>query len=152
MKLKTPYLEPFLDWVVPSTSRVYTTYRQAGVATGRLSSQDPNLQNIPTRTELGQEFRKAFIAKRGYRLVSLDYSQIELRIAAHVAKDKTMIRAFKNNEDIHTRTAATIFGITPDQVTKEQRRTAKVLNFGIMYGFGVMGFARSAGMKRDQAR
>ncbi len=152
VKLKTTYIEPFLDWVVPSTSRVYTTYRQAGVATGRLSSQDPNLQNIPTRTELGQEFRKAFIAKRGYRLVSLDYSQIELRIAAHVAKDKTMIRAFKNNEDIHTRTAATIFGITPDQVTKEQRRTAKVLNFGIMYGFGVMGFARSAGMKRDQAR
>ena len=150
-KLKTTYIEPFPLLVAPD-GRIHTTYDQGGTTTGRLSSRDPNLQNIPIRTQLGQEFRKAFVAEPGYRLVSCDYSQIELRIVAHMAKDTKMILAFQNGEDIHTRTASEILNITPDSVTKEQRRQAKALNFGIIYGMGTMGFARATGLDHNRAR
>jgi DNA polymerase-1 len=151
-KLKTTYIEPFPLLVDKSDGRLHTTYNQTGTATGRLASQDPNLQNIPIRTGLGQEFRKAFIAEKGYRLVSLDYSQIELRVVAHIAQDEKMIEAFRNGEDVHTRTAAEIFEVAPEKVTKEMRRQAKVLNFGIIYGMGPLGFARAAGVDRQRAR
>ncbi len=151
-KLKTTYIEPFPLLVDKSDGRLHTTYNQTGTGTGRLASQNPNLQNVPIRTKLGQEFRKAFIAERGYRLVSLDYSQIELRIVAHIAQDEKMIEAFRNGEDIHTRTAAEIFEVVPEKVTKEMRRQAKVLNFGIIYGMGSLGFARAAGVNHLRAR
>ncbi len=150
-KLKTTYIEPF-PALVAADGRIHTTYDQAGAVTGRLSSRNPNLQNIPIRTELGQEFRKAFIAEDGYVLLSLDYSQIDLRVVAHIAKDEKMIAAFRNGEDIHTRTASEVFDVPPEQVTKEMRRQAKALNFGIIYGMGATGFARSAGVDRNRAR
>ncbi|MEK7638269.1 MAG: DNA polymerase I [Patescibacteria group bacterium] len=150
-KLKTTYIEPFPS-LVAADGRLHTTYNQTGTATGRLSSSDPNLQNIPTRTELGQRFRTAFVAPEGYRLLSLDYSQLELRIVAHIAHDETMIEAFRSGEDIHTRTACEVFGVAPIQVDRDMRRQAKVLNFGIIYGMGVLGFARAAGIGRDAAK
>ena len=150
-KLKTTYIEPFPS-LVGADGRIHTTYNQTGTSTGRLSSSDPNLQNIPTRTELGQRFRASFIAPPAYRLLSLDYSQLELRLVAHIAKDETMIQAFRDGEDIHTRTACEVFGVAPAQVTKDMRRQAKVLNFGIIYGMGTLGFARAAGVSRDAAR
>lgn len=150
-KLKTTYIEPF-PTLVGADGRMHTTYNQTGTATGRLSSSDPNLQNIPTRTELGQQFRAAFIAPHGSRLLSLDYSQLELRLVAHIANDETMLQAFRSGEDIHTRTASEVFGLAPGQVTRDMRRQAKVLNFGIMYGMGVMGFARTAGVDRTTAK
>ncbi len=150
-KLKTTYIEPFPS-LIGSDGRIHTTYNQTVAATGRLSSQDPNLQNIPTKTDLGQQFRKAFVAEKGFELVSFDYTQLELRLVAHIAKDKVMIDAFKRDEDIHTRTAVEIFDVTPDTVTKEMRRQAKVLNFGIIYGMGIMGFSRASGVPREQAR
>ncbi len=150
-KLKTTYIEPF-PALLDSTGRVHTTYNQIGAATGRLSSQDPNLQNIPTKTEVGQEFRKAFVAERGCQLVSLDYSQLELRIAAHLSGDPAMSDAFKRGEDIHTRTASRVFGVEPSAVTKAMRNQAKVLNFGIIYGMGVQGFQRAVKVSRDEAR
>ncbi len=150
-KLKTTYIEPFPS-LVGADGRIHTTYNQAGAATGRLSSSNPNLQNIPTRTELGQRFRATFIAPPGFQLLSLDYSQLELRLVAHVAHDETMLEAFRNGEDIHTRTASEIFGVAPIAVTKDMRRQAKVLNFGIIYGMGTLGFARAAGVSRDVAK
>jgi DNA polymerase-1 len=150
-KLKSTYIEPF-PGLIGTDGRIHTTYHQVGTATGRLSSSDPNLQNVPTRTELGQRFRAAFIADTGWKLVSLDYSQLELRLAAHIAHDETMIEAFRAGEDIHTRTASEVFGVAPAAVTKDMRRQAKVLNFGILYGMGVLGFARAAGVGRDQAK
>jgi len=151
-KLKTTYIEPFPELIDSKTSRLHTTLNQTGTVTGRLSSQDPNLQNIPIRTELGQEFRKAFVSPPGYKLVSFDYSQLELRIAAHISGDKKMIAAFKRGEDIHTRTAAEIFGVSPKQVTKDMRREAKAMNFGLLYGMGILGFQRASGVSRDRAR
>jgi DNA polymerase-1 len=151
-KLKTTYIEPFPLLIDPKDNRLHTTYNQTGTATGRLASQEPNLQNIPVRTELGQEFRKSFVPEKGFQLASFDYSQIELRIIAHMAHDEKMVEAFKRNEDIHTRTAAEIFEVAIDKVTKEMRRQAKVLNFGLIYGMGTMGFARAAGVDRLRAR
>lgn len=150
-KLKTTYIEPF-PALVDSSGRVHTTYDQTGATTGRLSSNDPNLQNIPVRTELGQEFRKAFVAEKGSVLLSCDYSQLELRIAAHLSGDKAMLGAFKRGEDIHTRTAAHVLGIDMSAVTKDQRRQAKTLNFGVLYGMGILGFQRASGVSRDEAR
>ncbi len=150
-KLKTTYIEPFPS-LVDGQGRVHTTYNQAGASTGRLSSQDPNLQNIPTRTELGQEFRKAFVAEKGYTLLSCDYSQLELRIAAHLSGDPAMSGAFDRGEDIHTRTAAGVFGVDPSAVTKAMRNQAKTLNFGVLYGMGLSGFQRAAGVNRTEAR
>lgn len=150
-KLKTTYIDPF-PALINKDGRICTTYNQTGTTTGRLSSEDPNLQNIPIRSEIGQEFRKVFIAPSGYKLVSFDYSQLELRIAAHISKDKKMMEAFKRGEDIHTRTAAEIFDIQADKVTTNMRRQAKVLNFGILYGMGTLGFQRASGVDRAKAR
>ena len=151
-KLKTTYIDPFPFLINKTTGRLHTTFNQTGTTTGRLASQDPNLQNIPIRTELGQEFRKVFIASPGFKLVSFDYSQIELRIAAHISQDRKMIEAFKRGEDIHTRTAMEIFGVKSEMVDKKMRRDAKVLNFGILYGMGILGFQRASGVSRDRAR
>ena len=151
-KLKTTYIEPFPKLVDIKTNRLHTTLNQTGTVTGRLSSQDPNLQNIPIKTELGQEFRKAFISSPGCKLVSFDYSQLELRIAAHISGDKKMTAAFKRGEDIHTRTAAEIFEVAPENVTPTMRREAKTLNFGLLYGMGLLGFQRASGVSRDRAR
>ncbi len=150
-KLKTTYIDPF-PALVNKSGRICTTYNQTGTTTGRLSSEEPNLQNIPIRTDIGQEFRKVFVASKGYKLVSFDYSQLELRIAAHISKDKKMTEAFKRGEDIHTRTAAEIFGVDADKITANMRRQAKVLNFGILYGMGVVGFQRASGVDRTKAR
>ncbi|KKR02654.1 MAG: polymerase protein [Candidatus Yanofskybacteria bacterium GW2011_GWA1_39_13] len=150
-KLKTTYIEPF-PALINKSGRICTTYNQTGTTTGRLSSEEPNLQNIPIRTEIGQEFRKVFIASSGCKLVSFDYSQLDLRVAAHISKDKKMMEAFKRGEDIHTRTAAEIFGIEADKVTANMRRDAKTLNFGILYGMGIIGFQRASGVDRAKAK
>lgn len=131
-------------------SRVHTHYTQ-DTATGRLSSKDPNLQNIPIRSDLGAEIRKAFIAPKGYQLLSADYSQIELRIAASLAQDQRMLETFRRDEDIHTRVAAEINNVEPEQVTKEMRRNAKTINFGIIYGVSSWGLAARTDMTIAQA-
>ncbi len=151
-KLKTTYIDPFPSLINAPDQRLHTTYNQTGTVTGRLSSQNPNLQNIPIRTELGQKFRKAFVSEKGYNLVSLDYSQIELRVAAYLSDDKKMLEAFNNQEDIHTRTASEVFDVDPKNVTPEMRREAKALNFGVLFGMGPLGFARSAGIDKMRAR
>ena len=151
-KLKTTYIKPFPALLDKKTGRLHTSYNQFGTATGRLSSQNPNLQNIPVRTELGREFRKVFIAEKGFKLLSLDYSQLELRVVAHISKDEKMIKAFKAGEDIHTRTAAEIFDVPSEKVTADMRRDAKTLNFGVLYGMGLLGFQRAAGVTRERAR
>ncbi|MDO8435562.1 MAG: DNA polymerase I [bacterium] len=151
-KLQSTYLEALPKLVDPDTGRVYTSFNQTVAATGRLSSSDPNLQNIPVRTELGREVRKAFVADRSKILLSADYSQMELRIAAHLANDESMIAAFRAGEDIHARTAAELNGISIDKVTKEQRYAAKAANFGILYGMGANALAQLAGWSRDEAR
>ena len=127
----------------PNTDRVHTSYNQAVAITGRLASSDPNLQNIPIRTVDGRKVREAFIAPKGAKILSADYSQIELRIMAHLSKDKRLIQAFKNNEDIHKITAAEIFNTSIDAITNEQRRYAKVINFGLIYGMGSSRLAKN---------
>ncbi len=151
-KLTSTYIDALPELVNPATGRVHTTYSQTIAATGRLSSHDPNLQNIPIRTKLGREIRKAFVAPPGKQLLSLDYSQIELRVVAHLAKDPVMTEAFQRGEDIHTRTAAELNDIEATAVTKDQRRQAKAINFGILYGMGVQGIMRDSGISRDEAR
>ena len=150
-KLKTTYIEPFPNFLAQD-GRIHTTFNQTGAVTGRLSSQDPNLQNIPTKTELGQQFRRAFVAAKGFELMAFDYSQIDLRMVAHLAQDGDMIEAFNKGEDIHTRTACEVFGVKPEEVTRDMRRHAKVLNFGIVYGMGPVSFARTAGFSRQEAQ
>jgi DNA polymerase-1 len=151
-KLTSTYLDALPELVNPQTGRIHTWYNQTIAATGRLSSTDPNLQNIPIRTELGREIRKAFVPRRGNRILSLDYSQIELRVVAHLSKDKVMTEAFRNNEDIHTRTAAELNDMPLEKVTPQMRRAAKAINFGILYGMGVQGIMRDAKVGRDEAR
>lgn len=151
MKLKTTYVDT-LPNLVDDKSRVHTTYHQLGTATGRLSSSDPNLQNIPIRTGWGGEIRKAFVADNGYKLISADYSQIELRIAACLAKDKKMLGAFKNNQDIHKTTAAEVNNVSLEKVTDKMRFEAKALNFGVLYGMSVNGFSEAAGISHDRAK
>lgn len=151
-KLISTYLDALPESVNPKTGRVHTSYNQAVAATGRLASSDPNLQNIPIRTELGAEIRKAFIADRGHRLISADYSQIELRIIASMANDEAMIESFRKGEDIHARTAANVHNIPLDQVTPAMRRAAKATNFGILYGQGYVGLSQSAGISREEAK
>ncbi|MDP1833869.1 MAG: DNA polymerase I [Candidatus Moranbacteria bacterium] len=150
-KLKTTYLDT-LPKLADENSRIHTTFNQAVAATGRLSSSDPNLQNIPIRTDVGQLLRTAFEAEKGFRLVSVDYSQIDLRVVAHMSGDKNMIEAFTKGEDIHRTTASIINGVSFSQVTEKMRSKAKALNFGIIYGMGVFGFAASAGIGREEAR
>jgi DNA polymerase-1 len=137
---------------VGDDGRLHTTFHQAVAATGRLSSANPNLQNIPVRTELGQRIRKAFVAADGALLVAADYSQVELRILAHIAGEQALIDAFRAGEDIHTSTAATVLGIAPALVSPEQRRAAKTINFGIMYGMSAFGLARNLGIDRGEAQ
>jgi DNA polymerase I len=151
-KLVSTYVDALPKLVRPDTGRVHTTFNQTVTATGRLSSSDPNLQNIPIRTELGREIRKAFVAAPGHELIVADYSQIELRILAHLSQDPALTEAFKEKQDIHRRTASEIWGIPMDEVTKEQRSAAKAVNFGVAYGIGANSLAESAGIPRDEAR
>lgn len=151
-KLISTYLDALPELVNQRTGRVHTSYNQTVAATGRLSSSDPNLQNIPIRTDIGATIRRAFIAERGYRLVSADYSQIELRIIASMANDGAMIESFKKGEDIHTRTAANINGVSLEAVTHQMRRAAKAVNFGIIYGLGYVGLAQGEGISRQEAK
>lgn len=150
-KLKNTYLDT-LPLLVDANKRIHTTFNQAVTATGRLSSSDPNLQNIPIRTELGQLLRTAFVAEDGWTLVSADYSQIDLRCVAHVSQDAKMIEAFRRGDDIHRMTAAEVNKIPLSQVTEKMRSAAKALNFGVIYGMSVFGFAASAGIDRDEAK
>ncbi|MFH1173210.1 MAG: DNA polymerase I, partial [bacterium] len=151
-KLKSTYIESLPELVNKKTGRVHTSFNQAVTATGRLSSSEPNLQNIPIRTELGERIREAFVAEPGYEFLSIDYSQIELRIVASMARDEKMMQAFSKGEDIHTRTAAEVLGIPLEEVTKQQRREAKAVNFGIIYGMGAFGLAQGTGLSRYEAQ
>jgi len=151
-KLKSTYTDALLDLVHPETERIHTSYNQTVTATGRLSSSDPNLQNIPIRTDQGMEIRRAFIPRDGWTLVSADYSQIELRILAHYADDEILIKAFKDDEDIHTRTATEVFQVFPSFITPELRRQAKVINFGIVYGMSPYGLSRELDISRKMAK
>jgi len=150
-KLKSTYIDALPTFVNPETGRVHTSYNQAGAVTGRLASSNPNLQNIPIRTELGREVRRAFIAPRGRRLVAADYSQVELRIAAHFAQDKFWLDAFARSDDIHAATASAVFGVPLEKVSKDQRRNAKAINFGLLYGMGAFSLARQTGLTLGEA-
>jgi DNA polymerase-1 len=150
-KLKGTYVDALPQLIDPATGRVHTTFNPAGAATGRLSSSNPNLQNIPVRTELGREIRAAFVPEPGWTLLAADYSQIELRLLAHYSKDPVLTDAFRHNEDIHTRTASEVFGVPPLMVTPEMRRNAKAVNFGIVYGQTSFGLAAQLGIARDEA-
>ncbi len=150
-KLKNTYLDPLPD-LVDENDRVHTSFNQTVTATGRLSSSEPNLQNIPVRTELGQKIRQAFIAENGFQILAADYSQIELRIVASLANDEKMLEAFRQGQDIHTRTAAEIFEVAPEKVTKEMRHQAKAVNFGIIYGLGPRGLAQGTGLSYEEAQ
>ena len=151
-KLKSTYTDKLPRQVNPRTGRVHTSYHQAVTATGRLSSSDPNLQNIPVRTEEGRRIRRAFIAPAGYRLLAADYSQIELRIMAHLSGDEGLLRAFAEGQDIHRATAAEVFGVPPEQVTADMRRSAKAINFGLIYGMSAFGLARQLDVDRTTAQ
>ncbi len=151
-KLKSTYIDALPALVNPDTGRVHTSYNQTVTATGRLSSSNPNLQNIPIRTQEGKRIRQAFIASEGCEIVSADYSQIELRILAHLSGDLQLIDAFESGEDIHTRTASEIFGVFPGMVSEEMRRQAKVINFGVIYGMSPFGLARELGISQKKAR
>ena len=151
-KLKSTYTDKLPQMVNPQTGRVHTSYHQAVTATGRLSSSDPNLQNIPIRNEEGRRIRQAFIAREGFTVVAADYSQIELRIMAHLSQDQGLINAFTQGKDIHRSTAAEIFGVALDEVTSEQRRNAKAINFGLIYGMSAFGLSRQLGIGRTDAQ
>ena len=150
-KLHSTYAEGLLKVIAPD-GRIHSTFQNTVTATGRLSSTDPNLQNIPVRTELGGEIRKMFVARPGWVLVDADYSQIELRVLAHVADDKAMQDAFCSGEDFHTHTAAQVFGVAPEEVTPQMRRSAKAVNFGIVYGISDFSLAGDIGVSRKEAK
>jgi len=151
-KLKSTYADALIDLVNPETGRIHTSYNQTVTATGRLSSSDPNLQNIPIRTDEGMEIRRAFIPRKGWHLISADYSQVELRILAHYSADQILIEAFLKNEDIHTRTASEVFQISPALITTELRRQAKAINFGIIYGMSAYGLSKQLGLSHQMAQ
>ncbi len=151
-KLKSTYTDRLPEQINPQTGRIHTSYQQAVTATGRLSSQDPNLQNIPIRTAEGRRIRQAFIAPEGYKLLAADYSQIELRIMAHLAQDAGLLHAFQNNLDVHRATAAEVFGVPLDQVSQDQRRSSKAINFGLIYGMSAFGLAKQIGVDRKEAQ
>jgi DNA polymerase-1 len=150
-KLKGTYTDKLPQMIHPRTGRVHTNYGQAVAVTGRLASNDPNLQNIPVRTAEGRRIREAFIAPPGHVLVSADYSQIELRIMAHLSQDPGLLRAFHEHQDVHRATAAEVFGVSPQEVSSEQRRYAKVINFGLIYGMSSFGLASNLGIERKAA-
>jgi DNA polymerase-1 len=151
-KLRSTYTEKLPAQVNPHTGRVHTSYHQAVAATGRLSSTDPNLQNIPVRTPEGRRIRQAFVAPDGHVLLAADYSQIELRIMAHLSGDESLLRAFAEDRDIHQATAAEVFATEPGEVTTDQRRAAKAINFGLIYGMSAFGLARQLGIERGAAQ
>ncbi|MFN4300251.1 MAG: DNA polymerase I [Thermaurantimonas sp.] len=150
-KLKNTYIDTLPQMIHPKTGRIHTSFNQAVAATGRLSSNNPNLQNIPIRTERGRKIREAFVADEGYKILSADYSQIELRIIAAISGDEAMIQAFKNGEDIHAATAAKVFGVPREKVTKEMRSNAKTVNFGIIYGVSAFGLSQQSTLTRQEA-
>ena len=150
-KLKSTYLDALPQQVNPRTGRVHTSFNQTGSVTGRIASSDPNLQNIPIRTELGRRVRNAFVAAPGQQLLSVDYSQVELRIVAHMADDKAMLDAFRAGQDIHATTAAAVYGIPLDAVTSQQRRHAKSINFGLIYGMSAFGLTRTTDLTLAEA-
>lgn len=150
-KLKSTYVDALPKLIHPDTGRLHTSFSQTGAVTGRLSSSDPNLQNIPIRTELGRQIRAAFVAEKGKILLSADYSQIELRVMAHFSKDPVLVEAFRNGEDIHARTAQEVFGVGPMAQTAEHRRAAKAINFGIIYGLSPFGLAQQLGIEQKEA-
>ena len=150
-KLKSTYLDSLPLQINPRTGRVHTSFNQTGAVTGRLASSDPNLQNIPTRTEIGRKVRLGFVASPGDTLLSVDYSQIELRIVAHMSGDESMLNAFRDGQDIHATTAAAIYDIPLEKVTKEQRRHAKAINFGLIYGMSAFGLSRSTDLTLGDA-
>jgi DNA polymerase-1 len=151
-KLKSTYTDRLPEQINPRTGRIHTSYHQAVAATGRLSSTDPNLQNIPIRTAEGRRIRQAFVPLKGYKLLAADYSQIELRIMAHLAKDESLLDAFRHGRDVHKATAAEVFGVALDEVTGDQRRSAKAINFGLIYGMSAFGLAKQIGCDRKQAQ
>jgi DNA polymerase-1 len=151
-KLRSTYTEKLPQQINPRTGRVHTSYHQAVAATGRLSSSDPNLQNIPVRTAEGRRIRQAFIAPKGHKIVAADYSQIELRIMAHFSGDPNLRLAFAENADVHRHTAAEVFGVKPDEVSTDQRRSAKAINFGLIYGMSAFGLAKQLGVDRNLAQ
>ncbi|WP_415753882.1 DNA polymerase I [Pseudomonas leptonychotis] len=151
-KLKSTYTDRLPEQINPRTGRIHTSYHQAVAATGRLSSTDPNLQNIPIRTAEGRRIRQAFIAPKGYKLLAADYSQIELRIMAHLAKDESLLDAFRHGRDVHKATAAEVFGVALEDVSTDQRRSAKAINFGLIYGMSAFGLAKQIGCDRKQAQ
>ena len=151
-KLKSTYTDKLPEQINPRTGRIHTSYQQAVAATGRLSSSDPNLQNIPVRTPEGRRIRQAFVASPGYKLLAADYSQIELRIMAHLAKDEGLLHAFRNDLDVHRATAAEVFGVALEAVTNDQRRSAKAINFGLIYGMSAFGLAKQIGVDRKQSQ
>jgi DNA polymerase-1 len=151
-KLKGTYVDALPALIDPQTGRLHTSFNQTGAATGRLSSSNPNLQNIPIRTDLGREIRAAFVPRAGWKLIVADYSQIELRLLAHMSRDAVLVEAFRNGEDIHTRTAAEVMGVPPLMVTPEARRNAKAVNFGIVYGISPFGLAAQLGITQREAQ
>jgi DNA polymerase-1 len=151
-KLKSTYTDKLPLEINPDTGRIHTSYHQAVAATGRLSSSDPNLQNIPIRTPEGRRIRQAFIAPDGYRLLAADYSQIELRIMAHLSQDEGLLTSFADDEDIHRATAAEVFSVERNNVTESERRSAKAINFGLIYGMSAFGLARQLGIERSAAQ
>ncbi|MFK3799814.1 DNA polymerase I [Pseudomonas sp. NPDC088444] len=151
-KLKSTYTDRLPEQINPRTGRIHTSYHQAVAVTGRLSSSDPNLQNIPIRTAEGRRIRQAFVAPKGYKLLAADYSQIELRIMAHLAKDEGLLHAFRNDLDVHRATAAEVFGVELENVTSDMRRSAKAINFGLIYGMSAFGLAKQIGVDRKQSQ
>jgi DNA polymerase-1 len=150
-KLKSTYIDALPSLINPKTKRVHTSFNQTRTATGRLSSSEPNLQNIPVRGELGKEVRQAFIAPAGSYLLAADYSQIDLRCLAHLSQDKSLVDAFRRDEDIHAATAAQVFGVKPQAVTTDMRRVAKTVNFGVIYGMSDYGLEQATGLSREEA-
>ena len=151
-KLKSTYTDSLINIENPMTERIHTSYQQAVTSTGRLSSTEPNLQNIPIKTAEGRRIREAFVPEKGNVLISADYSQIELRIMAHLSKDENLTHAFNNDIDVHSSTAAEVFGVSIDDVTQDQRRSAKAINFGLMYGMSAFGLTRQLGIPRGEAQ